>query len=227
MFCLSGRGSVLNCEVYPPYDISSGTYVLGLVEITTFNSIPNIETNINDKLYYGNEEITFPEGSYEIEDMEKFILDNIKPGVQFSLKANNNTLKAEILCSEKIDFEKTQTIGPMLGFQKKILKSNMKHTSDVGVDILHVAAIRVHCNIVQGSYDNGTQTHALHEIQLAVPPGCKIISTPNTIIYLPVNVKQITNLTIELRDQDNRLVNLRNEVVALRLHLKKLDGFSI
>lgn len=227
MFCLTGRGSVLNCEVYPPCDISNGTYVLGLVEITTFNSIPNIETGVNDKFYYGNEEITFPEGSYEVEDMEKFILDHIKPGTEFSLKPNNNTLKAEIRCSEIIDFKKPHTIGPMLGFTTNKLDINKKHTSDVGVDILRVSSIRVHCNIVQGSYDNGTQTHTLHEIHLTVPPGFKIISIPTTIIYLPVNVKQITNLTIELRDQDNRLINLRNEVVTLRLHLKRIDGFSI
>lgn len=54
MFCISGRGSSLSCEIFPPFDCSKDNYVVGLVDLTTYNAIPNIEAGVNDKFYYGN-----------------------------------------------------------------------------------------------------------------------------------------------------------------------------
>ena len=77
MFCLTGRDSVLTCEVFPPFDVSDGQWEIGLVGFTTYNSIPNVEEGVNDKLYYGDKEITKHEGSYEIEDFDKYFLEQI------------------------------------------------------------------------------------------------------------------------------------------------------
>lgn len=228
MFCLTGATSVLSHELSSPIDVSSGDWELGLIELTTYNSIPNIEKGINDKFYYGKDkEITIPEGSYEIEDIEKYIKSQLGEKIKFTLKPNNNTLKSEICCSEKINFEKTGSIRTLLGFSAKTLEADQTHISQLPVDIIKVNSIRVECNVTRGSFLNGVESHVLHEFYPAVPPGYKIIEIPRNVIYLPVVSQRINNLTITLLDQDNNLINFRGERISVRLHLRRSHGSTI
>ena len=61
-------------QCFPPIDLSDGEYELGLTTFETYNTIPNV-TSANNKFYCGekNEEITIPEGSYEINDIAMFL----------------------------------------------------------------------------------------------------------------------------------------------------------
>lgn len=228
MFCLTGTSSILSHELTFPIDVSRGDWELGLVDLTTYNSIPNIETNINDKFYYGEDKkITIPEGSYEVEDIEKYLKEKLGKEITFTLKPNNNTLKCEICCSEKIDFKKTDSIGKLLGFKGQIYDANIQHISDLPVDIIKVNSIRVECNVTRGSFLNGVEGHVIHEFFPSEPPGYKIIEIPKNVIYLPVIAQRINNLTVSLRDQDGNLVNFRKERISVRLHLRRVNGFTI
>lgn len=225
MFSLSGSGSVISCDVFPPFDVSDGEWEIGLVGLSTYNSIPNIEKGINDKFYFGDgKEITIPEGSYEIENLE----EEIKKHVHFRLNANNNTLQAEMKCEEDVHFDKDNTIASLLGFERKTYVKNKQHVSTNTINIIKVNSIKVECSIARGSYNNGREGHTIHEFYLTVEPGYKILVIPNPIIYLPVNVQRVSNISVQLRDQDGELVNFRNEIVSLTLHLRKRqDGISI
>lgn len=188
MFCLSGKGPTISCDIFPTFEVNDGNYVIGLIDLATYNSIPNIEKGINDKFYYGSHTITFDEGSYEIENIEKHLIENLASSVSLTLKANNNTLKAEIKCSETIDFSKSDSIGSLLGFSPTLLSANKRHVSDQPIKIIKVNTVRVECNLVKGSFNNGKEGHVLHEFFPDVEPGYKIIEVPSTIIYLPLNV---------------------------------------
>lgn len=227
MFCLSGKGSILSCDVFPPFDASDGLHAVGLIDLSTFNSIPNIEKGKNDKFYYGEHIITIEEGTYEIESIANYLIENLKDGVVLSLKANNSTLKSEIKCTVEIDFSHKDSIGELLGFSSKKLEANKKHVSDKTVNIIKVNVIRVECNIVKGSYDNGRESHLLYEFFPDVEAGYKLIQVPSPIVYLPLNVQRVDNITVSLRDQDGDLINFRDEVVSLRLHIKKVNGTGI
>lgn len=221
---------MLTCDVFPPLDTSEGDWEIGLVDLSTFNSIPNIENNVNNKFYYGdNQEIIIEQGAYEIQDIESYIINQLKgKGVVFSLKANNNTLKAEIFCSEKIDFTKKHSLRELLGFNEKILDKNVKYSSDNPVNIIKVNTIRVECNVAKRSFFNGKENHILHTFFPVVPPGFKIVEIPRTIIYLPINVQRVNNITVHLKDQNGDLINFGDETVSLRLHIRRnRNGFSI
>lgn len=232
MFCLSGKGSVISCTVFPPYDVSDGEYEIGLADLATYNTIPNIETDKNDKFYYkynNNErEITIEEGTYEIDDIYTNLKKKLESGVQFTLFPNPNTLKAEIDSNIEIDFTKPHNIGGLLGFKSQVLKPG-KHSSDSpeGVEIIKVNTIRVECSIARGSYQNGVESHTLHEFFPLVGTGYKIVEAPTNILYLPLNVKSINSITVSLKDQNDKLINLRDEIVSVRLHVKKLNGSRI
>jgi len=137
------------------------------------------------------------------------------------LTSNNNTLKSEIKATFDINFKPKDSLADLLGFKHEVLKANKKHISDNPVNINKVNIIGIECNIATGSFRNNKSVHILHEFFPNYPPGFKIVETPTNVIYLPINTKQIDELTVQIVDQNGNLINLRKEVVTVRLHLRK------
>lgn len=90
------------------------------------------------------------------------------------------------------------------------------------MNISAVNAIKIECNITSGAYSNNKLGHTIHEFYPSVEIGYKIIEVPQNVIYLPVTVHAINNLTVRCVDQDNKLVNFRGETLTLRVHIKKI-----
>ena len=192
---LTGRNSILEAQYYPPIELNPfKSYVIGLVELYTFNSIPNVDEK-NNKFYIENSApIIIPEGSYEIDDIHKYLSEQLsKNNISLELKPNNNTLRSTIHCSANIDFIPSDSIGKILGFRPNILSANETHQSDLPVKILKINSLRVQCNITTGSYINNQKDHTIHEFFPAVEPGYKIIEVPLSVIYLPIIVLIICN----------------------------------
>lgn len=249
IFTLSGRSSMLSCKIYPPIILdNSKTYTLGLIDFVTFNTIPNVDET-NNKFYIEKETITIPEGSYEISDIENFIKEKIqdrqeelkernivlakqtntiqkelddKDKIIISMKANHNTLKFEVKSNKVIHFEKKDSIGPLLGFNKKKLSANKLHISDYPINIAKVNAICIECNLITNSYSNDNPVHILHMFYPNVPSGFRIIEKVSNVIYLPINTNYIDEVILKIADQDGNLVNFKEELITVRLHLKEL-----
>lgn len=222
------NAAALVCDFFPPIELTDGEWYVGLLDFTTYNSIPNVVEGENNELPVLRngttwDLITLPTGAYEIGDIEAFLKKKLGDA-QISLRPNNNTLKCELTCAFDIDFQQTQCgIGKMLGFTKKQrLEANKTHTSDAPVNIIKVNSILIGCNIVHGSYKNGKNEHTLHSFYPSVEPGFKIIESPTNVVYLPVNVRRLDNITLSLRDQDGDAIDFRGEVITVRLHLKRL-----
>lgn len=195
---------------------------MGLVNFQAFHSIPNVDAT-NNLFHFGNEVITIPTGSYELEDLTKYLTKKLEEkGITLTLDANNPTLKCHINCSKQIDFTQPNSIGPVLGFGKHILKANVEHTSDLPVHILNINTIFVDCNITMGNYHNGQTAHSIYGFFPLVPPGFIIVEVPSNVIYLPINAHDRVDLiTLKLLDQDGRLVSFRDETITITLHLRK------
>lgn len=220
---LSGNSSILTADYFPPIELSKNLdYECGLVDFQTYNSIPNIDKT-NNLFLIGDEVVQFPTGAYEITHINKYISQTLhenKRDYNFSLSVNNNTLQCLMSANEPIFLNVENSIGSLLGFSKRILMPKIRHKSDERVNINKVNAIRIECNIITGSYVNNKPVHTIHEFAPTVPPGYKIIEVPRNVIYLPVNVKQITSITLKIVDQDDNLINFRDELITARLNLK-------
>lgn len=220
---LSEKTSVLEARYFPPLQLSiDKNYVLGLVEFFTFHSIPNVDKS-NNKFHVGGKLITVPTGSYEIEDIEKYLQKQLtEKKISFRLQPNNNTLSSVVKCSEEIDFTPKDSIGRLLGFTQRKLSPNTEHSSDQPVKILKVNSLRIECNITTGAYINNQSVHTIHQFFPAVPPGYKIIEVPSHVIYLPISTKLIDYIQLRVVDQDGDLVNFRGETITIRLHIKSV-----
>lgn len=227
MICVRGRSSRIRYTLFPPFDLSkSNEWEMGFHDLLTYNSIPNIEENVNNTLYFSNGvSVSLPTGSYEIDSINEFIKKQIernKLDIDFKLVANNNTLKSEIFCDQGIDFTKEKNIGSLLGFNNTIIEPNKWVESQNQVSINKVDVIRITCNVVRGSYIDGVEGHVLHEFYPTVAPGFKIVEKPNTITYLPINKQNsLEEFVIALEDQNGDLVNFREESINIRLVIRE------
>lgn len=222
-FTFTGKQSVLKSIFFPPLELPKDkNFVIGLVDFYTYYSIPNIYSGCN-KFYVGGKTFDIPIGSYEIDELERYLKEILaEHEISLSLEANNSTLTCEITCSEEIDFEKRDSINQILGFNHKKLEANKKHTSDLPIKISKVSSLRIECDIIYGSYVNGQKVYAIHQFVPTVSPGYKIVEIPREIIYLPVRSHIIDDIQIRILDQDGDIVDFRGEDITVRLHLKSI-----
>lgn len=226
---LTGNSSTLRSVLFPALRLQKDKlWEAALLDLTTYNSVPNVTEEVNNKLHYYRdgdfkqlEEIHLPTGSYEIDDINKMVQQQMGEG-NITIKGNNNTLKTELKSKYYIDFTKPHSIGDILGFPQTtpLLRPNETHSSPNTVNILKVNTINVVCNIVHGSYRNGENSHILHTFYPSVPPGYKIIEKPNTLVYLPLNTSYVSDIELNIVDQDENLINFREETITVRLHLR-------
>lgn len=232
---VTSLSSTLRTTLFPPIILQQDKqWEVALLDFTTYNSIPNIIEGVNNKLHYAkkiNDQgvlssrdfIEIKTGSYEITDINKEFQNKLGSNA-IDLRANNNNLRSEIKCKFHIDFTQPSSIGPLLGFPNftDILEPNIYHTSPKTVNIVKVNTINITCNIVQGSYVNGTNQHILHTFYPTVPPGFKIVEKPHNLIYLPLNTTHISDIVLNVLDQDGDAVNFRGEIITLRIHIRQV-----
>lgn len=223
IFTLSGKKSTLSADFNPPiYLDDDSEYVLGLLSFETYNTIPNIEKPNNVFQFINKPPINIPTGAYELHDIEEVIQSKLGSEGSFTLRGNNGTLRTILKSSLPVDFSDKTSIGELLGFEPKRYEADRLHTSEHITKIMKINAILIHCNITVGSFKNGKPGHIIHQFFPTVPPGFKIVETPNPVIYLPISTKTITNITVKILDQDDKPVSFSEETLTVGLHLKKL-----
>ena len=211
-------------------------YEIALVNLETYYSFPNIDETNNTFVYSpdnGNswEKIKIPEGSYEIDDINDAIqhemkkrthYDEINEDYYINISPNTNTLKSVLILEKgyQVDFNHQNSLAKVLGFTGSKYTEGF-HESENVVDILRINSILVNIDIISGSYVNGTTKSTIYSFFPDVSPGYKIIESPVNLVYLPITLNTIDSLNVMITDQDDHLLNLRNEKLTIRFHIRE------
>ena len=173
--------------------------------------------------------IKIPEGSYEIDDINNTIEhemekrghhDPINEDYYINISTNSNTLKSVLILEKdyQVDFNHQNSIAKVLGFTGAKYTEGF-HESENVVNILSINSILVNTDIISGSYIHGTTKNTIYSFFPKVSPGYKIIETP--VVYLPIILDTIDSLKVSITDQDDHLLNLRNEMLTIRFHIRE------
>lgn len=88
------------------------------------------------------------------------------------------------------------------------------------IEVSKVNILRIDCNVSNSSFLNSSRDHIIHEFSHNVGVGYKIIERPINIIYHPIATQSIPNLTLKVLDENNKLINFRNEKIIIRVHIR-------
>ena len=233
---LSSNKTNFNTRFNPKLELErEKVYEIALVNLETYYSFPNIDETNNVFVYSpdnGNSwvKIKIPEGSYEIDDINNTIqhemekrghYDEINEDYYINISANSNTLKSVLILEKdyQVDFNHQNSLAKVLGFTGAKYTGGF-HESE-NVDILRINSILVNIDIISGSYVNGTTKSTIYSFFPDVSPGYKIIESPVNLVYLPITLDTIDNLNVTITDQDYNLLNLRNEKLTIRFHIRE------
>lgn len=227
---LSNKSSSMSAHFHPENELDENSnYSCSLLDFTTYNSVPNVHEGNNRFHYIWKNEIPthveIPVGSYELNDIAKVINEHFRSKkIEFKMIGNKCTMKCYIECDADLSINflsEKNSIGPLLGFEKRVLQNKEMYKSDHPININHINTIKIECDLTSGSFHNGKNTHTIYEFSPSVSPGYKIIEQPRNLIYLPVVRRRINTVNITIIDQNGKLIDFRGETVSCRIHIKK------
>ena len=224
---VSDNETSFNTRFNPKIELDGDkVYEIALVNLETYYSFLNIDESNNIFVYSldnGNSwvKIKIPEGSYEIDDINNTIqqemkkrghYDSINEDYHINISANSNTLKSVLILEKdyQVDFNHRDSLAKVLGFMGTKYTGGF-HESENVVDILRINSILVDIDIISGSYVNGATKNTIY----------KIIESPVNLVYLPITLDTIDSLNVTITDQDDHLLNLRNEKLTIRFHIRE------
>ena len=233
---VSDNKSSFNTRFNPKHELDRDkVYEIDLVNLETYYSFPNIDETNNVFVYSPDNgnlwvKIKIPEGSYEIDDINNTIqhemekrghYDPINEDYYINISANSNTLKSVLILEEdyQVDFNNQNSIAKVLGFTGTKYTEGF-HESENVVNTLRINSILVNIDIISGSYVNGTTKNTIPFFP-KVSPGYKVIESPVNLVYLPLTLDTIDSLNVSITDQDDHLLNLRNEKLTIRFHIRE------
>ena len=224
---VTGRGATIVTLYEQPIKLDPKCqYEMALLNLETYYSFPNIDDTNNRLKYRKNaasdwETVVIPIGCYEITAINATITQQVK-SKDVQVIANLNTLQC-ILCINgtfEVDFKIDNSLRTLLGFDAKTYKKG-RHASENLVNILRVNSVLVHNDIIEGSYHQGKMEPIIYSFFPDVSPGEKIMQVQQNLVYAHVTTDTIYRMTSWLTDQDNNKIDLRNETLTIRFHLRE------
>ena len=230
---VSEKHSTIQTTFTPPLTFPEDCqYEMACSGVETYYSFPNIDGK-NNKLQISLDkgktwiQLELTTGCYEIEAINTSLKKLIKEkdaskDVELCLAPNKNTLQS-ILTLKNVwisfsDGEKG-SLRTVIGFDAKVYKDGI-HESEHTVNILRVNSIIIHCDIITLSRKNGIASPIIYSFFPNVSPGQKIVDRPKNLIYLPLTLSVISQMTVWLTDQNDEPLDIRGEELTITFHIR-------
>ncbi len=237
---LTGNDTTLSANYFPSLNVNEDSEI-ALICLQTFNSFPNINSTNNrleievigdtDNRFIENAKFVyeFEEGYYDIDDINNKIGKELltfnklkRTYLSFSMIMDHIDFRTHIRCDGRLYFDIPNSIGSVLGFEKKkYFSRDDLHRSEKAVNLNTINCIKVLCNVSQGSFNNHLQSHSIYEFFPTGRTGTKVTQSPLNLIYYKLNKINIDSITIQLVDQNNKPIDNFNETLTVVLHIKR------
>ena len=237
-FIVRGHGSDIWSDLSKPMLIPEDLYVarLGLKNFSTYNNIPNVEVNVNNKL-----KIKVPDHEYKLFSLEtgayelKMIAKQIHNWIgvkyphlkdveeNFQLVGNEATSKAEFIFKDGygVDFNVPASMHKILGFAKnKKIEGLGRYPAKEIINIVTVTQIVFNCSVTTSNYINGKESPFLYNCGIDVPVGYRLSRELTDISYKKLTTTQLSRIRVWVVDQDGAPVNLRDDELTVTLSLQ-------
>lgn len=223
----------LSKGVFVPEDAKYCWMVCQNAEI--WNTVPNIITGVNDKLYFedggGAVLITIPEGLYNIEllnnEIDRQLVDAGRTSGTVTIFGNDATQKTVIqfnAIDDSLDWNPADTVRDILGFNAGVIIATSPgelFDGDVVANFNNIDSFLVHCDLIShGLRVNNNYNQAVASVPITSPAGLQIIYEPQNPPEIPSNelIGQKKNtIRCFLTDSNNNLVNTFNENYLFRI----------
>ena len=232
---MSGNASLIQTNFNPPLIFPSEChYEIACCGVETYYSFPNINEN-NNKVQISFDKgvnwilLEIPKGCYEIKAINTVLRRLIKNQRSdkedyLCLIPNKNTFQSVLTLKKLwVNFKGAEgSLRTVLGFDEKIYRDDNggRHESEHIVNILRVNSILIHCDVVKFSRRNGIAAPIIYNFFPNVPPGFKIVDRPRNLIYLPLTLNVISQMSCWLTDQEGKALDMRGEEVTITFHIK-------
>ena len=131
------------------------TTKLGLIRLSVYNSVFNVNRRNNQFLYDDFNKAVIP-GAYELTEIAQLIKEETNGNV--IIEPDKNTMKCLMEIKQgAIIFDVENSIG----FRKKLF-DQVKYASQKIIDIIGFSTIKIHCDVISGVKDNGNGTDILY-----------------------------------------------------------------
>ena len=213
---LNIRMTKTNRKVFNFSEPILNTTKLGLIRLSVYNSVFNVNVRNNQFLYEGEVSAVLP-GAYKLMKIAELIEEETNGNV--IIESDKNTIKCIMKIKQgSINFDIENSIAPLLGFRKIVCKQ-AKYTIQNIIDIMGFSTINIHCNVISGVKDNGNNTDILYNFSLTEPPGYLINVIPTNILYQNVTKDRIEYIEFHIKDEHARLTDSNGDVLSFTLNL--------
>lgn len=171
---------------------SDREYAIGLVNLDTVYSFPNIEYDKNNKLGYTitNDNnnlyvVGVDTGAYDIDSINSARFQkmkeyghydsvNNKSYIKFHHNKNTGRVEMSLKNGYKVYFDIDCTFRELLGFESKTYSKGL-NKSTKKVNIMNIKPIMIHVDVAEGSIVNGVLQPVIYSFSPNVPPSFNLI----------------------------------------------------
>lgn len=218
----------------------NGNYKIGLESLNVWYSLYNISSSYNNnKLRYNNgvtnKTITIVDGLYSIDDLQTYLESQFiangdytagTPNVFYiNFAPNYNTFRCRLTISGgySVDFSNPSTYGylhTLLGFNPAVYNDTTEGQKPVNITSSN-DSIQLHCDIITGSFVNGSKSDVLYQFQFTVAPSSLQEIKPNKILYLPIKYTSgfLDRIRLYFTNQSGTPIDFNGERVSVLLSL--------
>lgn len=235
----TGTKSILQADFLPEITLDPDSeYCCGLLDFSSYNSIPNIVDGKNNKFSFKSgadkkeKTISFSTGAYECSDILNYITSQLQTHkIKLTHEINVATSKVKLTFDTAIECT-DESVLRVLGFAKedqpiKFVAKEPKWSNSL-VKITDIDIIRIQCDQTHGAFLNGVECNDIYQFSnCRVLVGHKFIESVQHIIYYPIKNRRLRSIQISIVDQNGQLIDFRGEQISVRIHIKKVDNTAI